>query len=271
MNTNTCPICDLKIDQTDVEINNGYNVYNCKNCGKFEMTPNASSFMDNEYKKNKHLLAGYLFNRSDKDDKATIDSSTIKKFIDAAGTQLSPFEKIDKLLIYIYRNSEFLNKGVLIHHEDYPLCYAYSKEEFDYIIKKAKELNYIESTRAYQFYLSLDGWKKLNQIYNTNIDSNQAFVAMWFDKSIENIYPNALAPALSETGYNPVKINDIHHNDDITFRILAEIRKSSLVVADFTGNRGGVYFEAGFASLYVSIVEASKNTEDFNYEVQFGI
>jgi nucleoside 2-deoxyribosyltransferase len=28
---------------------------------------------------------------------------------------------------------------------------------------------------------------------------------------------------------------------------MAEIRRSGLIVADFTGNRGGVYFEAGFA------------------------
>ena len=29
--------------------------------------------------------------------------------------------------------------------------------------------------------------------------------------------------------------------------IVAEIRRSSLLVADFTGHRGGVYFEAGLA------------------------
>ncbi|MDH3514509.1 MAG: nucleoside 2-deoxyribosyltransferase, partial [Gammaproteobacteria bacterium] len=39
----------------------------------------------------------------------------------------------------------------------------------------------------------------------------------------------------------------LEHNDDINDRIIAEIRKSRFVVADFTGNRGGVYFEAGFA------------------------
>lgn len=37
------------------------------------------------------------------------------------------------------------------------------------------------------------------------------------------------------------------HNEKIDDRIIAEIRQSSLIVADFTGQRGGVYFEAGFA------------------------
>jgi nucleoside 2-deoxyribosyltransferase len=36
-------------------------------------------------------------------------------------------------------------------------------------------------------------------------------------------------------------------NEDINFRILAELRTSEIVVADPTGQRGGVYFEAGFA------------------------
>ena len=30
-------------------------------------------------------------------------------------------------------------------------------------------------------------------------------------------------------------------------RIIAQIRASKFVVADFTRNRGGVYYEAGFA------------------------
>jgi len=39
----------------------------------------------------------------------------------------------------------------------------------------------------------------------------------------------------------------VHHNEKICDKIVSEIRKSRLLVADFTDNRGGVYFEAGFA------------------------
>lgn len=37
------------------------------------------------------------------------------------------------------------------------------------------------------------------------------------------------------------------HNQKICDAIIAEIRKSRFLVADFTGHRGGVYFEAGYA------------------------
>ena len=41
---------------------------------------------------------------------------------------------------------------------------------------------------------------------------------------------------------------EIEHSGKIDDRIIAEIRTAGLVVADFTGSRGGVYYEAGFAS-----------------------
>ena len=37
------------------------------------------------------------------------------------------------------------------------------------------------------------------------------------------------------------------HNQKICDAIIAEIRRSRFLVADFTGHRGGVYFEAGYA------------------------
>jgi hypothetical protein len=41
----------------------------------------------------------------------------------------------------------------------------------------------------------------------------------------------------------PHRVDQREHND----KIIAQIRKSRFVVADFTGYRGGVYYEVGFA------------------------
>jgi nucleoside 2-deoxyribosyltransferase len=45
----------------------------------------------------------------------------------------------------------------------------------------------------------------------------------------------------------PLRIDRKEHNNQITDEIIAAIRDAEFVVADFTGNRGGVYYEAGFA------------------------
>ena len=42
-------------------------------------------------------------------------------------------------------------------------------------------------------------------------------------------------------------INQMEHVGKIDDEIIAQIRSSAFLVADFTGHRGGVYFEAGYA------------------------
>lgn len=77
--------------------------------------------------------------------------------------------------------------------------------------------------------------------------SSQAFVAMWFDPSLTPVFEQGLAPAVTGAGYSPLRIDRSEHADKIDDRIIAEIRRSAFVVADFTEHRGGVYYEAGFA------------------------
>jgi nucleoside 2-deoxyribosyltransferase len=78
-------------------------------------------------------------------------------------------------------------------------------------------------------------------------DQSQAFVAMWFDPSRNKVF-DVMEKAAIEAGFDKcLRIDNKETNNKICDEIIAEIRKSQCVIADFTGNRGGVYFEAGFA------------------------
>ena len=70
---------------------------------------------------------------------------------------------------------------------------------------------------------------------------------MWFDDSMDEVYSNGIEPGLRESGYDPIQMKFLQHNGKIDDRIVAEIRKSALLISDVTGHRQGVYFEAGFA------------------------
>ena len=70
---------------------------------------------------------------------------------------------------------------------------------------------------------------------------------MWFDPKVKSIWHDAIHPAILAAGYEPKRIDEHQHNNRIDDEIIATIRRSKFVVADFTGQRGGVYFEAGFA------------------------
>ena len=77
--------------------------------------------------------------------------------------------------------------------------------------------------------------------------SSQCFVAMWFDATVQSAFTEAIRPAILNAGYEPIRIDMSQHINKIDDEIIAEIRRSAFLVADFTGQRGGVYYEAGFA------------------------
>jgi len=95
------------------------------------------------------------------------------------------------------------------------------------------------------------GYMRLTELDGINSGSKQVFVAMWFDESMKDGYENGIIPAIEETGYEPLRIDQKQHNNKIDDEIIAEIKRSRFLIADFTqgetGARGGVYYEAGFA------------------------
>jgi nucleoside 2-deoxyribosyltransferase len=102
----------------------------------------------------------------------------------------------------------------------------------------------------YKYAVTVEGHHKVESIVGSTV-SKQAFVAMWFDPSMDEIYEKGIAPAIEGSGYDAKVINRDPTVDKIDDAIIAEIRRSKFIVADFTqgadGARGGVYFEAGFA------------------------
>ena len=84
---------------------------------------------------------------------------------------------------------------------------------------------------------------------------SQGFVAMSFDPDLTHVYKDGIKPAIKAAGYNARRIDDKAFTGPVVDEMLAEIRKSKFVVADFTscekckhiGAPGGVYWEAGFA------------------------
>jgi nucleoside 2-deoxyribosyltransferase len=70
---------------------------------------------------------------------------------------------------------------------------------------------------------------------------------MWFDPSVHPAWLKAVAPGIEDAGYEAIRIDKVEHNRKIDDEIIASIRACKFLVADFTGQRGGVYFEAGLA------------------------
>ena len=88
------------------------------------------------------------------------------------------------------------------------------------------------------------GWQYLSTLQLEHSKSSTAFVAMWFSDSVSHVYADAIHPAITSSGYTPFRMDQHHHNGKIDDEIIVQIKECKFLIADFTGGRGGVYFEA---------------------------
>lgn len=76
---------------------------------------------------------------------------------------------------------------------------------------------------------------------------NQIFVAMMFSEKTYSTYEEVYKPIIQSLNYTAMRIDEKQFNGSIIGEITAEITDSIALIADLTGNRGGVYYEAGIA------------------------
>lgn len=178
--------------------------------------------------------------------------------IDYARTKrpLSVDERAERLLRYLVEHSARLGAPV---EESRRLFMAWTEStdgrEVDQLADYLEECGWITKRNGpprptVSAIVTINGHRQAaTQAANT--DSAQAFVAMWFDESTDAAYSQGIEPAITDAGYRALRIDQDEHNDKIEDQIVAQIRRSRFVVADFTqgddGARGGVYYEAGFA------------------------
>lgn len=132
------------------------------------------------------------------------------------------------------------------------------QEELDWLTSTADKRGWLEIHNSYRR-LTPEGVKRLEELGTKAVNSEQAFVAMWFDESVDEAYEKGVEPAIRDAGYRPLRIDKKEHNNKIDEEIILEIGRSQFVVCDFTCElvehkgkltalpRGGVYYEAGFA------------------------
>ena len=91
------------------------------------------------------------------------------------------------------------------------------------------------------------GYMAADELTTTRGQSEEVFVAMSFSPEMTPAYEEGLRLGIERAGYVPVRVDRTEHVNRIDDEIVARIRRSAFVVADFTEQKPGVYFEAGFA------------------------
>jgi len=124
-------------------------------------------------------------------------------------------------------------------------CYGFLRELAQEGLIRFNEVD--TGTQWNRFFRTSKLWEIAENLQQEEVDNKRAFVAMWFDKSMDGYYKNGIKQAIEDAGYVPVRIDIQEFNEKICDEIIAEIRRSKFLVAEFSGLRSGVFFEAGFA------------------------
>lgn len=179
-------------------------------------------------------------------------------------SNLLPYERANRLLRYLVQMSEsveisiFISKEVRKGFKNYAQALAWSESvnwpELIFLLQYLEQQGWVQKLRfenqLCRVRVSVDGYRQTEQL-SIKQESSQCFVAMWFDDEMDKCYQEGIRPAIEAAGYTSMRIDEKHHANKIDDEIIAEIRRSVFLVADFTygskGVRGGVYYEAGFA------------------------
>ncbi|MFK4316205.1 nucleoside 2-deoxyribosyltransferase [Bacillus sp. RC55] len=268
MMSERCPVCQNSIEEQQLVGVGGGRVeqYKCENCGTFSMAEEARFELNVEQKRKlsailrKRTIRGMgkimiFLNRSDK------NLSEFPYPIYLLGDLLSEYpdsasDRLDESLINLAKLSKFPGDPVYIRESDKSLFFVQSAQllEMKYIANQLfqDELIEISKLSAADFpahiTVTAKGWNRIAELEKgREADTKQVFVAMSFSPKMDSPYKNAITKAIKEAGYQPIRIDEAEHNNDITDEIIVKIRQSKFVIADFTGHRAGVYFEAGYA------------------------
>jgi nucleoside 2-deoxyribosyltransferase len=168
----------------------------------------------------------------------------------------SIIDRCNHLLLKLSEENSQIGQDIIFSDETSWLisaAWAIDYTEFLTILQYLNTKEYIQSftldqnIRAGELTITIKGWAKIEELRNSNLDSAQGFVAMWFDNAMEEIYNSTISRAISDAGYTPHIVKQGEHINKIDDEIIVQIRRSKFVVADFTGNRQNVYYEAGYA------------------------
>ncbi|WP_146228889.1 hypothetical protein [Mesonia sp. K7] len=224
----------------------------------FHWNHKNSPFVEN----NKYILLGLIANQKFiPNRKHFLDNNELEKIIKTANVPNMPRAKLDNLLLKLYEIQDREGNVVSFHSKDTVeyfaiTCYLKNYTEFIFYLKALVEMGYITAkftqTKDGDFFddlsLTFKGFEQVVSLQENGEKSKNCFIAMSFSDDVTEIR-KAIKSIVVETGYQPILVDEIHYDSDVTINdaIIKNIRKSKFLIADFTNQKHGVYFEAGFA------------------------
>ena len=219
----------------------------CPQCGEFKLTRTGMATIRRVPRPDKAKLSGWVRDQNILGNIPELSDDRIRYLV--ASPMPSTGERAERFLSYVIRKQKKLG-GTFTITDPALIAVTYSIEwdELQYLADYLNDEGLIKYTgRGGITEITPAGHLHYEELQARQPASAQGFVAMWFDETMRDAYIGGFEVGIRDAGYDPLRVDSVEHVGKIDDEIISQIRRSRFVVADFTGQRGGVYFEAGFA------------------------
>ncbi len=241
-----CKLCGTPAEVTDGDAFPGIKQH-CPQCGEFKLTRPGTKTIRRVPQPDKAKLSGWVRDQNILGDIPKLSDERIRHLV--ASPMPSIGQRADRLLSYVIRKQQKLGDTFsIIDPALIAVTYSRDKDELQYLAKYLCDEVLIQHRGiGGTAEITPAGHMHYEELQARQPASAQGFVAMWFDGTMRDAYFDGFEVGIRDAGYDPLRVDRVEHVGKIDDEIISQIRRSRFVVADFTGQRGGVYFEAGFA------------------------
>ena len=272
VNEGTCQICGTKANSAKGDEHGDW--FDCARCGTYRTTLGGGILWKAESPEHMARLSGWVREQNESGVKWPIVTREIVQ-----RTLAMPMPRLraraERLLRIFQRKFGQLNTwyspdGVAQDQEVIGTCYVVNLDGIDVLLKLLRADGLLEYHNGL-YRLTVAGLLRIEEMSAGGGASAQGFVAMNFADEMNDAWTNGFDPAIRAAGFRPRRIDRKDYVGGIADEIMAEIRASRFVVADYTGHRPGVYFEAGFAlGLGLRVIPTCRADEvdDLHFDVK---
>lgn len=247
--TDPCEVCNIEQAMTQTCSSSFDGVHQvCPRCGEFKLSGTAGTVLRNVVGPDKRaLLSGWVKEQNNSGAVPLITNAVLDNVFQRPLPSVA--QRAFSLLKEAEKGSHELGQLVNINEPRF-LAASYSANIKDvyYLVRTLNDQGMMKWTTINGSCQILPrGYIKIDELRGHQSTSSQGFIAMWFDSTLNDAYENGFQSGVLLAGYDPLRIDRLDHVNRIDDEIIRQINSSRFVVADFTGHRGGVYFEAGYA------------------------
>jgi len=250
-----CLICKLSDKTTQAQSSGDNYICDCPNCGKYKLTGTLEHLIDTRLADQpaKRAALSYAIKRAVKNTKgfAEFDSKVFERVV-SENYLPDVMEQANALILTIGTRQDSPGSSCeLVPSHLLATIGAVSYRDIIYLIQELLAQKLIAgSTRkeSAEVKLTFIGWERFHALSKMTTAGHTAFMAMSFsNEKLTELVDQTLRPAVSQTGFTLVRLDDQPIAGSIDDRLRLEIRRSAFLISDLTDGNAGAYWEAGFA------------------------